>query len=434
MKKKIAVIGGGFSGLAVAEHLSGRKDFAVTIFEKERRLGGAAAGFKKRGWDWYLDYFYHHIFTDDKSLLNWLSDLDLSNRIDFFAAKTGVLHEGGIYPFSSAGDVLRFERLGLFSRLRLGAGVMALKTSPWLPWMDRVTAAAWLPRLVGRPAFEEIWKPLLISKFGRDYWDQISLSWFWARVKKRSLRLGYPRGGFSLLADEIGSKLRTRGVEIKLARHLTRLDQVSKRWRLGFKAGRPRIFDQVVLTIPFPYSLRVINKFLSPRDKKRFASIETMGTISLVLRLQNKFLKDGTYWLNILNVASPFVAVVEQTNLVSSKAYNGQHLVYVGGYYSLTDPIFHKTKQGMFRLFAPWLRKINLDFEKDLIGFDCFKSLFAQPVMRVGYQKQKPGFAVGPPGLYWTSLHHIYPWDRGVNFAVEYGQRLGKILTGISLS
>jgi hypothetical protein len=32
------------------------------------------------------------------------------------------------------------------------------------------------------------------------------------------------------------------------------------------------------------------------------------------------------------------------------------------------------------------------------------------------------------PNLYWACMHHVYPWDRGTNYAVELGQRVARAI------
>jgi uncharacterized protein with NAD-binding domain and iron-sulfur cluster len=58
---KVAIIGAGLTGLTAAYQLA-QKGHQVVIFEKEYALGGLAAGFKEKDWDWSLEHFYHHFF------------------------------------------------------------------------------------------------------------------------------------------------------------------------------------------------------------------------------------------------------------------------------------------------------------------------------------------------------------------------------------
>lgn len=57
--KRVAIIGGGFTGLTAAFKLA-KKGHKVTILEKGEELGGLASGFKIEGAD--IEKAYHHLF------------------------------------------------------------------------------------------------------------------------------------------------------------------------------------------------------------------------------------------------------------------------------------------------------------------------------------------------------------------------------------
>ena len=65
---KIAIIGGGITGLTAAYTLV-KKGHRVTIFEKEKTLGGLASGFRQPNWRWHLESAYHHLFTNDTVII-----------------------------------------------------------------------------------------------------------------------------------------------------------------------------------------------------------------------------------------------------------------------------------------------------------------------------------------------------------------------------
>ena len=71
---KIAILGGGVTGLTAAYYLS-KKNHQATIFEKEKQLGGLASGFKVGEWDWYLDRTYHHLFSNDNYILDFAHEI-----------------------------------------------------------------------------------------------------------------------------------------------------------------------------------------------------------------------------------------------------------------------------------------------------------------------------------------------------------------------
>ena len=53
----------------------------MTLFEKEKTLGGLAHGFTRPGWDWHLESAYHHLFTNDKAILGLIKELGLADKL-----------------------------------------------------------------------------------------------------------------------------------------------------------------------------------------------------------------------------------------------------------------------------------------------------------------------------------------------------------------
>src|SRR3989344_444267 len=77
---RIAIIGGGFTGLTAAYALL-KAGHNVTVFEREPTLGGLAYGFKQLGWDWSLEYAYHHLFTNDHAIIGLMKELDIADKL-----------------------------------------------------------------------------------------------------------------------------------------------------------------------------------------------------------------------------------------------------------------------------------------------------------------------------------------------------------------
>ena len=65
---------------------------------------------------------------------------------------------------------------------------------------------------MGSKAYETFFKPLLIGKFAEQY-DQVPMSFLWARIVKRTLRLGTYTGGFQAFLDELARQLRDMSVQ-----------------------------------------------------------------------------------------------------------------------------------------------------------------------------------------------------------------------------
>ena len=97
---KIGVIGGGFTGMALAYRLSSR-GHAVTVFERDRQVGGLATHHDYGPFVW--DRFYHCILPSDRHLIRLLNDIGLSIVL--------VTHEHDIAQFAKRVLVFRDGRI-----------------------------------------------------------------------------------------------------------------------------------------------------------------------------------------------------------------------------------------------------------------------------------------------------------------------------------
>jgi len=151
----------------------------------------------------------------------------------------------------------------------------------------------------------------------------------------------------------------------------------------------------------------------------------------LVLALKKQFLTDGTYWLNINDRSHPYLAVVEHTNMINSKNYNGDHLLYIGNYLPPDHPYFQATAERLLNIFLPHLQKINPDFSRSWVRkLWLHKAPFAQPVVTCNYSRLIPPLQTPLAGIYLANIQQVYPWDRGTNYAVELGRQAAYEITG----
>ncbi|MGB9883694.1 MAG: FAD-dependent oxidoreductase, partial [Microgenomates group bacterium] len=88
---KIAILGGGVTGLTAAYYLS-KQDHQITIFEKNANFGGLASGFKEKNWQWSLERAYHHIFSNDNDILEFSKEIGF-NKFFFKSPITASLYE-----------------------------------------------------------------------------------------------------------------------------------------------------------------------------------------------------------------------------------------------------------------------------------------------------------------------------------------------------
>jgi protoporphyrinogen oxidase len=427
----VAVLGAGLGGLAAAYDLAraGRK---VTVFEAADFVGGLASGFKEPHWSWSVEKFYHHWFASDRHLLGLMDELGWRERVIFPRPYTVMYHQGKFYPFDSISTALLFPGLGWgVTKARFGLVGLYLRLSRDWQALEKYTADAWMRKWAGQRAYELMWEPLLVGKFGGQYARQVNMAWMWARLKSRTTRLGTYRGGFQAFADDFAQHLRGLGVEVRLSAPVERVE-VHPEGGLSLLTPRgEERFAQVLVTTS-PALLARLAPSLSSEYLHGLLDLKSMGAVVMVLALKQQLSEKGYYWYSLPKSAGfPFLALVEHTNFLSPEYFGGDHIVYVGDYLETDHEYFQMSQEELVQRFAPTFSKINPRFSLDWIRKTwLFRTNYAQPIPLVNHSRNIPAIQTPLPGLYFASMSQVYPWDRGTNFAVEIGRRAARLMLG----
>ncbi len=423
---KIAIIGAGFTGLSAAYQLT-KNGHDVTVFEKDSQPGGLAMGYKEKVWQWSLEKHYHHWFTNDKFVLNLAREI--GHDILIKRPKTSVLVDGKIFQFDGPKEVLLFPKLSIIERLRMAVVIGAIRYNPfWLP-LERINASTFLPKMMGKKAYRMIWEPLFVNKF-QDAAKDVSLAWFWARITKRTPSLAYPAGGFLEFANHLVSVIEQQGGKVRFNEEVIKIidnEKTEITWQTATDKQQTAEYDKVIFTLHSFFFMK-FSPQLPDSYRSRLTRLKGLGATNLVLRLKEPFFKDNTYWLSVCDRKSPIMAIVEHTNMMDKKYYNNEHLVYLGNYLSPDDKLFLMNKEEKLKLFDPFLRKINPDYKKNLIGYELFKAPFAQPIIPTNYSKIIPAMTTPLKNIILANMEQVYPWDRGTNYAVELGEKAAKMI------
>lgn len=426
---KIAVIGAGFGGMAAAYDLR-KAGHDVTIFESASNAGGLASGFKEPYWDWSVEKFYHHWFQSDRHMLGLIRELGWQDRVLFPRPYTVLLDKGKWYPFDSILRALLFPGLGFgLDKIRFGfVGLYLRLTNNWKP-LEGHTADAWMTRWAGRRVYEQMWKPLIVGKFG-PYYKDVNMAWMWARLKARTTRLGTFEGGFQRFADLFAERLHSMGVDLRLGAAIKSIRRDPGRG-LSLDSGKSESFDQVLVTTS-PSLLAKLCPELPGSYLQGLLDLKSMGAIVMIMALKHQLSTDGFYWFNLPKDAGyPFLALVEHTNYVSPDHFGGDHIVYAGDYLEAGHEYFSLTDDQLLQRFMPTFSKFNPAFRPDWIKKTwVFRTNYAQPVPLINHSKNIPSIQTPIPGLYFASMSQVYPWDRGTNFAVEIGRRAARLMLG----
>ena len=176
--KKIIIVGAGFTGLIIALELT-KLGYNVKVFDESNQIGGLASSFNVG--EYSLEKFYHHWFNNDKDIIKLIHDLGESDKIKRNFSRTGMYYANSFFKLSSPLDLLRLKALPFWSRIRLGIGTLFVQNISNWKSLEKHRAIDWLPRVFGKTAYEVIWKPLLIGKFGDKHQD-VSAVWFWNKI------------------------------------------------------------------------------------------------------------------------------------------------------------------------------------------------------------------------------------------------------------
>lgn len=419
----IAIIGAGFTGLSAAYRLT-KQGHHVTVFEKDSQPGGLAIGYQEKNWEWTLEKHYHHWFTNDTFILDLAKEVNQEVLIK--TPKTSIYLDHAIYQLDSPLALLRFPKLSLLERIRMGVALATLRYNPYWKPLEKIRATSILPKMIGEHAWKMIWEPQLVNKMG-EYADQVSLVWFWTRINKRTTSLAYPKGGFLSFAQKLTQIIKRQKGNVVFDTEITSLRE-DKKGKVHINVnGKEQVFDKAIVTLPSYLFLKLAPQ-LPDSYKKKFSKLRGLGATDLVLRLKKPFLPDNTYWLSMCEKGSRILVIVEHTNIMDKKHYHNEHLVYLGNYPKTDDPKFTMTKEELLNYYDPVLKKINPNYKKNLIGYELFKAPFAQPIIPVNYSKHIPPMITPLNNVYLANIEQVYPWDRGTNYAVELGEKVAKLI------
>ncbi|MCE9645829.1 MAG: NAD(P)/FAD-dependent oxidoreductase [Chloroflexi bacterium] len=422
---KIAIIGAGYGGMAAAYDLK-KAGHEVTIFESAEFVGGLASGFKEPHWDWSVEKFYHHWFQSDAEMLGLIRELGLEDKVRFPRPLTVMLYKNKWYPFDSILKALLFPGLGFgLNKIRFGfVGLFLRLTNNWRA-LEKVTADEWMMKYAGKQVYEQMWKPLLIGKFG-PYYKDVNMAWMWARIKARTTRLGTFEGGFQKFADLFAEKLRRMDVEIKLKAQIKTIKQEQASGGLSVDG---QTFDKVLVTSS-PNLMAKLCPDLPGNYLKGLLDLKSMGAVVMTLALTQPLSKEGYYWFNVpKDEGYPFLALVEHTNFVPKENFGGDRIVYAGDYLELGHEYFSMSDEQLLERFIPAFQKFNPEFSRDWVKkIWVSKTNYAQPVPLVNHSKNIPSIQTPISGLYFASMSQVYPWDRGTNFAVEIGRKAARLM------
>ncbi|MCE9615302.1 MAG: protoporphyrinogen oxidase [Lentisphaerae bacterium] len=370
--KRVAVIGGGISGLAAAYRLRElRPDVAVTLFEAGDRLGGVLDSVARDGYlfERSADGFITAVpwgvnFCKRVGLEDELMSTDESRRQAFVVCRGRLepVPEGFIIMAPrKIGSVLTSRILSPWGKFRLG---WEFFVPPRRDESDE-SVGDFVTRRLGREAYERLVQPLIGGIYTADPM-QLSLAATMPQfvrmerdhgglirgAKRRKPEGGgkpqensggarysmfaAPRRGFGSLVDAVRQRLPADTPRLNCA--VKRLERVGEQgaWRVVLeRGGAPELFDRVIVAAPAPSAAPLFD-VVCPPLASNLAAIEYAGTAVVSVCYQRAQIRHA---LDGFGFVSPFIekrAIIAGSFLsqkYAGRAPEGRVLIraFVGG-------------------------------------------------------------------------------------------------------
>jgi protoporphyrinogen oxidase len=424
MSQRIAILGAGPMGLAVAYELA-RGGHRPVVFEADDRIGGMSATFDFDGLE--IERYYHFHCVSDVAFIDMLSELGIADKLSWAETKMGYWYKGCLQQWGNPTALLKFKGLSISAKLRYGLhAFLSTKRNNWLP-LDSIRATFWIRRWVGQEAWEVLWRRLFEYKF-YEYSDDLSAAWIWSRIRRigRSRyslfreKLGYLEGGSSTLLNAIKQDIEKNGGEIRLKAPIDKVFIKNGVVEGVQVAGEFLAFKKVVSTIPLPFITKIIPD-LPTSVLRQVSNLKNIAVVCVIVKLKKQFTEN--FWLNTNDPDMDIPGLVEYTNLRPLP----EHIVYVPFYVPGKHPLFSEKDEAFKTKVKRYLMKINPSLQNnDFIQMQVNRYRYAQPVCELGHLNNLPSTNTPIEGLWIADTSYYYPEDRGISESIEFGRRLAK--------
>ncbi len=400
----VGIIGGGLTGLALAERLS-RRGHRITVLERDHQLGGLATWHDFGSFVW--DRFYHVILPSDRHLLGFLEDIGLEHDVRWRRTLTGYYQDRTFYSISSNWEFLRFPPLNLLQKARLAATILYCSQLDDWRRLEGVTVEEWLVRMGGRGAFDRFWKPLLLAKMGESY-RRVSAVFIWAYIKRlfsardasasSNEQLGHVTGGYRTVFDRLRDRIDGAG-GLLLTGVTARAVAADPGGGLRVELdGEWRRFDKVVCTLPVGL-LRRLAKDELLRLSASGDDIEYLGVVCAAVLSRRPL--TPFYVVNIADRRVPFTGVIGMSNLVAPQETAGLHLTYLPKYVLADDPLLRASDDQVRELFLAGLDRMFPDLaEAGIESVHVNRAPRVQALQVLGYSRLVPEVETRHPDFF----------------------------------
>jgi Protoporphyrinogen oxidase len=429
--KRVAVIGAGPMGLAVAYHL--RQQALPTVFEADSRPGGMSSSTDFDGVR--IEKYYHFINTPDTDLFALLRALRMHDELRWTDTKMALFRNSRTGPrlhdWGTPLALLKLREVPFITRVRYGLHMFYCKFIKDLQALDDVSAREWFQRWEGKAGYDTFWRFLFEKKFF-ELAEPLSAAWIASRIRRvansrkniMQETLGYLEGGSESLIDRLCAEIRATGGQVHLNAPVTRIAPDPLRGGAMVTArGREEYFDAVISTIPLPYLPAIAPELPAPY-LERIRRVRNIGCVCVLFRLAKPLTEN--FWLNTDMPDWDIPGIIEYSNL---RPMDKAH-VYVPFYMPHAHANWHTADEELIAKARMYLRCVNPDVEKTEEAVRLFRYEFAQPVCPPGFRHILPPYETGSRNIFAADTTHSFPEDRSINESTRIARELAALALG----
>lgn len=426
MKKKfdISIIGAGPMGLYLA-YLLVKKGYKVRVFETSLKAGGHARPFKFS--NTLIEIFYHFFYKNDHyNALKWILSLKAKNKIYWSAIETEIItKKNKKIKVDSFFEILKNYRFDVF---RIYFNLLKIIFFKIPKKTNSEIAYKWAEKKFGKKFNNDVWKPLLIGKFEKN-WNKISAVWLATRIKrhlstktlinKKSV-FGYLEDTYLSTINETTKYLKKNKSQIiynaKIRNIMIKKNRVNKIYSNKIYSIHSK--ENIISTIPL-FALKNILKQNKLNYLKQFKGI---GVVICIIETKKKL--SNSYWTSVSNEKLPFNAIIQQNRLFPKSK---KELIYTSKYTDHKSLLYNMNNDKIAKKIFFNLEKMYKNFStKDVSNYKIIKSKYAAPIPDLKTINNLPNFKSPLDNFWHGGLEYIYPEDRGVGNSIEISEKLSK--------
>jgi protoporphyrinogen oxidase len=415
MRKKVIILGGGLSGLAAARFLS-KRNFYVTILEKEAELGGLAGSFRQE--NYWIPNYYHHVISHNDTTQRYLNRYNLLKDAIWKKIKIVIASKNKITDISNPYELLRFDTMSMIGRIRFGLfGLYMLFVANPDKLKDDLDARSWLLKVGGKEVTNIVFNNLYArNKFNLDL-SRISAKQLAWRLKEREVYdpFTYPLEGLQELINNVEREVKKLGGKIKRETEITKIDLESKEVIVNKKRYKG---DMIINTIPIPEFLKVCKKL--PKDyERKLRRVKYCPAVCIAFGTED-YLDKRYYWINVLG--ERVHTIFQHSILCDRYPWKVNWVLRYGGSeedLNLSDKEIGSEYLSVVKKYFPKTR---------VVWLKVIKTKYGEPIYDSDYSRYMPRYRTPIKGFYNAGIQVSFPKIRNMNSALESGERVAEII------